>query len=848
MIIEVYIPPMSGGFSVVPVEGSNKQIYDADLQEHVPDFRLTPASFKIEGWKIEGTSGSEVTTFVDLTIHEFKDNEWKEITSTNGITIDYTSGLITVSLNNDPGTTREFRADFKVSNPYRPGMPLVESQPFNVTCVIEASSGFRLVPGYPQGRGAHVIKRLPTYGLACPVFKGNEEWIQAFYRWYRVIDNVKTEITRDTAGGITGYDSSEIRVPFGELNERGNTYECVADPVTDLVGVNLISKAMISDDWNALAAGISTPGEDADGKYFAINQYALYSAFNKATDDIFGGKIKYKTNQRYMFNVKWKLQGALTEGNDGLILYLVYTDGSRDRVGIPYNQTTGTISSINSAIGKTIEKIVSTYGANTYRTNVYDIQLVEYFGESSIVTGGAYARIPANGVASGNMFVKFPMSQEIADQLNPGMEVTLSIEDVKVLAGNPSGLSWNIYDGVNMSTGAALPLSSLEASRTLKNNPYSTSPGLSIYGGNFDNMVGNAIEIRGVMLVIGDKAYKYSPADGEFIPAIADGAPKPALSSNALSEMMVLNKVYPAQVNKRDVLVDKSNNLDGGNAFVASCKLDTASGTIEKPELSYSCLWKSRDNGIWSDFGKGFTIAGAFDKKLEIASFYEKGLDNAKWAANFNGIDQYLGSNNPSSIYPWGGSTERIHVIEFIVNEITSHMQAVVSMCITSSGESFGFALAIATDGRLQYRVGKQSGATSAPTVYCGTTIIQPGKLYRVEVTIAVDGTYTAKVNGVPETFKGVGGALYASNHIRIGLSSSEMYLNGKVLRYIVHNNDNSVYAEWDFQPTGGDRANMLKRKKADGSIETANKSDLAPQNVPDIDVVDPENGFFVTI
>ena len=492
---------------------------------------------------------------------------------------------------------------------------------------------------------------------------------------------------------------------------------------------------------------------------------------------------------------------------------------------------------------KTIRKICFKYGSSSAHPLIYDIQLVEYYNAVNFAPGGLYNRVPASGVATGPVGKGLVIDPTLRSYLTVGRVLTVSFMNIINISGtNSVTLSYKDNNGVQRDQGKLTPGN--KAQFTIN---YDGTSGTGDIVLTLGTQIG-ATEYWGAMLTVSVLAYKYTPVNGEFLLAIPDGAPKPTLSSNALSEMMVLNKVYPAQVNKRDVLVDKSNNLNGGNAFVASCKLDTASGTIEKPELSYSCLWKSRDNsGVWSDFGKGFTITGAFDKKLEITSSYEKGLDNAKWAANFNGIDQYLYNDNPSSIYPWGGSTERIHVIEFIVNEITSYMQAVVSMCVTASGETFGFALAIANDGRLQYRAGKQSGATSSPTVYYGTTIIQPGKLYRVEVTIAVNGTYTAKVNGVPETFKGVGGALYAGNHVRIGLSSSDMYLNGKVLRYIVRNSDKSVYAEWDFQPTGG-RANMLKRKKADGSVETTNKSDLIAKNIPDIDVVDPENGFFVTI
>lgn len=847
MIIEVYVPPVSGGFSIVPVDGSNKQLYDADTGEFTPDFRLVPAAFQIKGWKIEADQSGEVTTFVDVLVHELVNGSWVEKTSSSALEINYTAGLIKIKENNEPGATRQFRVDFKVANTHRPSLPLIESQEFAVISDIQAASPYSIRTEYPRGQQAIVIDKLPNYGIRCPLYRGDEEWIQAYYRWYRRVNGVDMEITASNASGITGVDTREIHVPFGELTERGNTYKCIADPAVDLTGINLISKSMISDDWNAIKAGISTPGEDADGKYFAINQSELYTAFNNGTEDIFGWKIKYKTNQQYRLSVNWKLQSQ--QESAGLYIVFVYTDGTSDRVIISGSQTSKIMDSITSPPGKTVQKIRSTYGSSIVRTLIYDIQLVEYYGADNLVSRGAYARIPASGVATGNESKAFYINKEMAAKLTPGTKVTLSIESVNILAGKASGLAFNIYDGVNQSTGEGLPLSSLKVTRTIKSSPNPVSnPYISIYGGEHNNMVGNAIELRGVMLVIGETAYKYSPAEGEFLPAIPDGAPKPPISSKALTEITALSKLYPNQVEKTNILVSQSNNLSGGNAYTARCQLDTARGTIEKPELSYSCIWKSKDDtGVWKEFAKGFNIAGTFDKKIQIESMYERGLDNAKWAANFNGIDQYLGNNNPTNLFPWGVSEMRTHVVEFIINSLPESVKMVVQICAKSSSESYGFALAIYKDGRLQYRVGREDGATgSDPTVYYGTTIMEPGKLYRVEVAIARNGSYTAKINGVAEKFSGVGGAIYGSAHIRIGLGTAGTYFNGKVLRYIVFDTENSLYAEWDFQPNNGDRANMLKVKNSSGNA--LESSTLLPYNIPGINNTDPENGFFVTI
>lgn len=115
-----------------------------------------------------------------------------------------------------------------------------------------------------------------------------------------------------------------------------------------------------------------------------------------------------------------------------------------------------------------------------------------------------------------------------------------------------------------------------------------------------------------------------------------------------------------------------------------------------------------------------------------------------------------------------------------------------------------------------------------------------------MEVDISLDGTFKARVNGQEDSLVTRGGANYSSAFIRMGGTTSANFFTGKILRYIIHDATSSIYHEWDFQPTNGDRANMLKNKNHKGSV-TGN-SPLAPRNIPEIDNVDPENGFFVTI
>ena len=613
----------------------------------------------------------------------------------------------------------------------------------------------------------------------------------------------------------------------------------------DLTGVNLISKAMISDDWDAIKAGISTPGEDSDGKYLAIDVSLLYVTFKRGTEDIFGGKIKYKPNQRYRLSVKWKLQGE--QEHSGLTLTTRYTDGSGASISLPSNQTKTMVSSLITSTGKTIARITSSYGINTYQTNLYDIQLVEWYGADNLVSGGAYKRIPESGVAGGNEFASFPISEEMAALLQPGVEVTLSIEDVKVLAGNVTNLSWNLFDGVNMSIGSALPLSTLKVSRTIINNPNSSSPQLTIYGGGFNNMEGNAIEVRGVMLVIGDTAYKYCPAAGEFVPAIADGGERwQESTSRAITTDHVLSTQYP-RCNTE--IVAPSMILDETSLFEEREGMHSSRGDIENPQLYWGFPWKDNTGAVFARGSKIFIKEEQFDNgEFDYSVDPVEGLDEAKWAANFNGIDQYLRNNNDTAIYPWGYGGAITHVVEFIIDEINEVDQVtLISVSYAKTDKSLirGFSIALNANGKIQYRVGGANDEFSLSLTRYGSTVLVPGKLYRVEVIIAMDGSFIAKVNGVEDKQVTGGAANYSSSYIFIGSNTSKFF-NGKVLRYEMFNEDKSVYHLWDFQPTNGDRANMLKNKNEDGSVKGT--SNLTPVNVPGIDNVDPENGFFVTI
>lgn len=833
------------------VSGALNQNYDASYQTYDPDRGLIPLEIL---FTVRATDPKKVIDpgiingkLTDVRWYENVVDEAHNITDGNtAYVIDRNGnsdsrGKLTVKKNTPlEGVVLIFTA--KYPDP-RDGKVVNVNATISLGVTVSTDEPLRVKVDYPYGQVVDPTENRDFVEIDNILYRGDEEYEGSIYRWLKKEGGDYTAI-EEGDNGITGAYTGKLKVPCAAVGKRMDL-RCVADVLPDLTGVNLISKAMISDDWNASRAGISTPGEDADGKYFAIDTGMLHSAFNNGARDVLGGKIKYKPEQQYRLSVKWKLQGALA--SKGWIFYFVYADGSKDELYISKDQTSVIISSLTSAPGKTIDRIASTYGINTYRTNVYDIQLVEWHGADNLVSGGAYKRIPASGVAGGDEFASLPVSEEMAALLKPGVEVTLSIEDVKILAGNVTSLSWNLYDGVNMSTGTGLPLSTLKVSRTIIDNPNTSSPQLTIYCGGFNNMVGNAVELRGVMLVIGATAYKYCPAADEFVPAIADGGERwQESTSKAITTDHVLSTQYP-RCNTE--IVAPSMILDDTSLFEASVVMHSSRGDIENPQLYWGFPWRDKTGAIFARGSKIFIKEEQFDNgEFDYSVDPVEGLDEAKWAANLNGIDQYLSNNNSTAIYPWGYGGARTHVVEFIIDEINEVNQATVitvSYAKTDNSLIRGFAIALNPNGKIQYRVGGAKDEFSPSLTRYGSTVLVPGKLYRVEVIITMDGSFIAKVNGVEDKQVTGGAANYGSSYILVGSSTSNFF-NGKVLRYETFNEDKSVYHLWDFQPTNGDRANMLKNKNEDGSVKGT--SNFTPVNVPGIDNVDPENGFFVTI
>ena len=824
------------------VSGALNQNYDASYQTYDPDRGLVPLEIL---FTVRATDPKKVIDpgiingkLTDVRWYENVVDEAHNITDGNtAYVIDRNGnsdsrGKLTVKKNTPlEGVVLIFTA--KYTDP-RNGKVVNVNATISLGVTVSTDEPLRVKVDYPYGQVVDPTENRDIIEIDNILYRGDEEYEGSIYRWLKKEGGDYTAI-EEGDNGITGAYTGKLKVPCHVVGKRLDL-RCVTDVLPDLAGVNLVSKAMISDDWNALKSGISTPGEDADGKYLAIKQMELYNAFNNGKDDIFGEKIKYKPNQRYRFSVKWKLQGE--QEYSGLIFVIRYTDDTEKSISIPSNQTAVRISSLVTGSGKTVAKITVTYGTSDYNTNIYDLNLVEYHGDN-LVEGGSKERLVNSSfihkftsVPAKNYSVRFDKSETI--EASGVTSRSFQIYD-KTASARVSNIT-NVNDG--------------EVGVIIVNDGIDPSHEFGVIAYAKQGLGGGIAKFYNLMLVEGeytdDAMPAYTPAADEFVPAIADGGERwQELSGKEITTDHVLSTQYP-RCNTE--IVAPSMILDDTSLFEASVIMHSSRGDIANPQLYWSFPWKDKTGAVFARGSKIFIKEDQFDNgEFDYSVDPVEGLNEAKWAANFNGIDQVLRNDNPSGIVPWGYESVRTHVIEFIATAIPDEELA---MLVQISGKLSsgirGFAFAILNNGKMQYRVGGSAGEFPASLVREGTIDILPGKLYRVEVDISLDGTFKARVNGQEDSLVTKGGANYSSAFIGMGGTTSVNFFTGKILRYIIHDATSSIYHEWDFQPTNGDRANMLKNKNHKGSV-TGN-SPLAPRNIPEIDNVDPENGFFVTI
>lgn len=829
------------------VSGALNQNYDASYQTYDPDRGLVPLEIlftvratdpkKVINPGIINSKLTDVKWYENVVdeAHNIADSNTAYVIDRNGNTD--SRGKITVKKNTPlEGVVLIFTARY--TDP-RNGKVINVNETISLGVTVSTDEPLRVKVDYPYGQVVDPTENRDVIEVDNILYRGDSEYEGSIYRWLKKEGGDYTGI-EEGDNGITGAYTGKLKVPCAAVGKRMDL-RCITDVLPDLTGVNLISKAMISDDWNAIAAGISTPGEDADGKYFAIDQKALYNAFNNGTEDIFFGKIKYKANQRYRLDVSWKLQAE--QSSAGLSIWIKYTDGTNSNLAIAAGQTTRTTGTFTTDGGKTIAKISGSYGVNTSKTNLYDIQLVEYHGENLVDVGSKQKLVNSSFIhkfsssPSKNYSVRFDKSETI--EASGVTSRSFQIYD-KTASARVSNIA-NVNDG--------------EVGMIIVNDGIDPSHEFGVVAYAKQGLGGGSGKFYNIMLVEGEYTDEtmpaYTPAGDEFVPAIADGGERwQESTSRAITTDHVLSTQYP-KCNTE--IVAPSMILDDTSLFEASVVMHSSRGDITNPQLFWSFPWKDKTGAVFARGSKVFIKEEQFENdEFDYSVDPVEGLDEAKWAANLNGIDQYLWNNNPSGIIPWGYQSAITHVIEFILNDFPASDSSPLFNIVGMVGDYFyGFGISILNEEykrTIQYRPGTKSNvAMPNPDAgpHRGSHSIVPGKLYHVECVINLDGTFTATLNGEREELTKFGGAIFGDKLIRFGMHSN-LYSNVKILRYEIFNEDKSVYHLWDFQPTNGDRANMLKNKNEDGSVKGT--SNLTPVNGPGIDNVDPENGFFVTI
>lgn len=138
--------------------------------------------------------------------------------------------------------------------------------------------------------------------------------------------------------------------------------------------VNLVSRKMMLA-WNEKNKDIAVWGQDSDGIYLNVSTGRLFDIISTSSyNPVF--TLTFKPNTQYVFSVEWKHANQSATGN-GLVFYIIYTDGTRDMVILSSDMTIKTRVDLISARDKTILRISSGYGNWSFNALVYSLALYE---------------------------------------------------------------------------------------------------------------------------------------------------------------------------------------------------------------------------------------------------------------------------------------------------------------------------------------------------------------------------------------------------------------------------------------------------------------------------------------
>lgn len=537
--------------------------------------------------------------------------------------------------------------------------------------------------------------------------------------------------------------------------------------------VNLVSRKMMLA-WNEKNKDIALWGQNSDGIYLAIEQSLLYYNVcgGSSNNDMFGGAIKYKNNTQYVISVKWRLAGVQSGNNAGLVIYVEYTDGTRESIRIASTQTSLTREDLVTSKGKTVAKIYSSFGTNTYRSLVYSLALYEgnkalteipvatedLQGQSNVnlVDGGKEVTVTA-GASSTHSHTAL-----VVPKLKPNTVYHLSF-NASNLVGSPDKYSAILYNYEN-STQFNDTLNSTSGGIIITRNNFTEGAyHLLLYAGAAGSTNGNSVKFTEVMLVEGfTPPSSYSPSPGDVQKEIEQ-------SSTITKDDFAKEMGYESFQDMADKATGKGGKLvvDGllnanlidvetlaaNNAFIN--KLSTnilTAGSIKASMLSVAGF-TFEDNNIYSGskFGEGAgvnivsnTSERAFkaykDENNFVSMFYNRDTD---W-----GLKGVVGSKTVFQLGNSDGEGTFIGPFNFTETQLVSSSDVTIGGTVYKQGftlenNRLSFHRAVSSI----YQRGIQMGVTNGTNYGTDTLFaVEGGDIYHQgTVTTPSGSSYTSR-------------------------------------------------------------------------------------------------------
>lgn len=376
-------------------------------------------------------------------------------------------------------------------------------------------------------------------------FKGgkHDDTYNASFLWFNAattlyIDNIQLE---------KGNKATAYKLAPEDQEQRA------ADSI-EIGSVNLISKKMMLE-WAKVNKEIIYwyQSKAKEKPFLKINNAELYNLIGGKEEfkDIFGGKIKYKTNTQYVLSVEWNLDAA--QLYTGLIFQVVYVNGGADYIRLREDQTSIIRQDLITRKDQTISKIAISYGTNTQRTNIYNISLIEgnkvvngfpvapedIAGTNNVnlAYGTKTATIPAN--SSIFNYLRFPVRN-----IKPNTVYYVNFGNIENLVGNPDSCTVLLYDKTVeklLTYNHAYNFDKNGGILTTIHNIEEQEGYLLCYAGIKGNTAGISVKFTEIMLVEGDQ-----PAT-MWMPSLDEAEEKASAATEKLTTWASDNIISPAE-------------------------------------------------------------------------------------------------------------------------------------------------------------------------------------------------------------------------------------------------------------------------------------------------------------